>query len=99
MHLTSCNCFRVFVPVSSLVANSGVAPDAASDDEVQLCYLVDLGPSVPCDELVQAMDLGTSLLENFQKVNASSTRISFTAVFDVSTFLTSLFVSASLLVP
>ena len=99
MHLTSCNCFRVFVPVASLVTNSGIAPDAASDDEVQLCTLVYLGPSVPCDELVRAMDLGTSLLESFQKVNASSIRSSFTAVFDVSTFLTSLFVSASLYVP
>ena len=99
MYLTSCNCFRLFSPVASFVADSGVVPGVAGHDEVEFCTLVDSGPSFPCDELVQAMDLGTSLLESFKKVNASNAYSSFTAVFDVSAFLISLFVSASRFVP
>ena len=55
-------------------------PGVAGHDETEYCTLGNSSPSLPCEELASAVDLGTGLLDNFYKVNVSIVYSSFTGV-------------------
>ena len=74
------NCSSSLLHLSAFVADGGAVPGVTGHNEAKLCFLAATGPSLPCEELANSVDLGERLLNNFYKVTISIVYVLFTSL-------------------